>query len=399
MSRRRLSAGAFLALQVALLLGIAVWVASREHARQQARGLPPLRSEPLHIGPLYDEPAVVSDQELRRVLPRLVLRYQGMGTVIGHADHVLRLWGPSAVFADPQAMSGADLLALLTDHRRFAQVYGGDQPPLLIDVPGGGVRVRALEGPVSASHVDHLAASLAELGTPLSQPVWTPAGETTYRAIVEESLREFSLNQPEYEWSALLYDLFVPPASRWRTTEGQEVSFDLLAARIMRQRLPEGVCAANHRMHALVDMLRADDAMTAQGQPRILGAEERSRVIDYLRGVTALLVAHQHADGFWNFDWPFATPSSVEPTEQEGDRLGDRIIVTGHALEWWSLAPREVQPPLDTVVRAAGWVVRTVDGLSDDQIQPNVSFLSHAGRALAQWRGMQPVEVLKTPPE
>jgi hypothetical protein len=37
--------------------------------------------------------------------------------------------------------------------------------------------------------------------------------------------------------------------------------------------------------------------------------------------------------------------------------------------------------------------VRTITELSDENIQKNNSFLSHAGRALALWRGVLPHQV------
>lgn len=390
---RRLPLPLFVALQAAMALGFGGWALWMRADPAAERALPRLRETPLEVAPLYDDPSVVSDEELRRVLGRLALRYSGMETSIGHVDHVLRLWGPEGDPGVEGGLSGSDLFALTVDHERFARIYGSEAPPLLIDVPGGGVRVRALEGSRSTSHVDHLVATLAELGTPLSQPIRTPAGGTTYRAIVEQSLRDFSLNQAEYEWSVLTFALLLPPAERWRTTEGQEMTFGRLAERVMRERLPSGVCSAHHRMQALVVMLRVDDLMAAEGSPRILDEAERQGILESLRRVSALLAKHQHAEGFWNFDWPFATAASAVPTSEDGDRLGDRIIATGHALEWWSLAPEEVLPPRGTIERAAGWIVSTVDGLSDAEIQQNISFLSHAGRALAQWRGMEPAEV------
>ena len=109
-------------------------------------------------------------------------------------------------------------------------------------------------GKTKNSHVDHTMACLAEVGTPLSFPVVTAERELTYRSILEFSLIEFSLNQLEYEWSALTFALFINaegPDSSWRTSEGQLISFDVLARRIMRQEQPQGVCFGNHRLHGL----------------------------------------------------------------------------------------------------------------------------------------------------
>src|SRR6185295_4806562 len=278
------------------------------------------------------------------------------------------------------------------------------QPSLLLDgdraasagnaeASGGaerGVRVRSLEGVVSSPHVDHTLASLAEAGTSLDYPLVTPGRHTTLRAVLEQSLRSFNLNQAEYEWSALSYALYLPPVRSWRTAEGQEMTFDRLAQRIEREELPRGVCSGNHRLHALVVFLRIDDRMAADGAPRILSPATRRGIIAYLRGVTAQLVAHQHPDGFWNGEWPTETPASSAPSDREGDRRSDRLIVTGHVLEWWSVAPADILPPREVRIKAGQWLVRTIDGMSADEIQTDFSFLSHAGRALAQWRGHVP---------
>lgn len=388
----------FLAVQVVLILAAVAWGAQRSRELAAEEALPPLRDTPLKVGPLYDDPAVVSDAQLRRVLSRLGLRFEGDRTVIGQVDHSLRLWGPNVTFSDPEMMSGKDMLWLLTNQNRFEGVYGRSHAPLLID-EGTGVRVRALEGPASASHVDHTLASLAELGMSLDLPIVirrADTGEperTTLRAVLEQSLLDFSVNQPEYEWSVLTYALFLPPTRRWTTSEGQEITFDLLADRIMRERQPNGVCSGNHRVYTLAVLLRIDDQMIERGQPPILSLEARQRVERYLRRMTDLLVRHQHEDGFWNSDWPTAAPATREPTDRVGDRLSERIIVTGHVLEWWALAPKELLPPRQVVIDAAQWIVRTVDSLTADQIQEYNSYLSHAGRALALWRGELPSEV------
>lgn len=384
--RRRLTTPLFVALQVALAAALALGLGASLRRERAAGEPPPLRDRPLEIRPLRDVPEVVSDTELAGFLSRLVLRDEGMNTSIGHADHVLRLWGAERRFTAPGVLSGPDLLALLVDHRRFAQVYGGAQPPLLVDAEWG-VRVRALEGPASTSHVDHLVATLAEVGTPLDHPIVTPAGATTYRAMLTQSLADFSLNQAEYEWSVLAYALTLTE-DRFRTSEGQLVTFDRLAERIRRERLPQGVCSANHRLAALVILLRVD-----REAGRILSDGARAATGEFLAAVTADLVAHQHPDGFWNWEWPHRVAASREPTDLSGDRLSDRIIATGHALEWWSLAPEELLPPRETAVAAARWLLDTVAAMDDDAIQANISYLSHAGRALAQWRGRFPWEV------
>ena len=133
--------------------------------------------------------------------------------------------------------------------------------------------------------------------------------------------------------------------------------------------------------------------MQAGGDPPLLSPETRARILDHLRGVTASFVRHQHADGFWNGEWPIRTPASSEPGDQPEDSINTRLIVTGHVLEWWALAPPELHPPHPVLTAAGQWLVRTVEALSEEEIDRYYSFLSHAGRALALWRGRSPAEV------
>lgn len=389
---RRLGTIAFLALQVVLVSAAVAWGAYRVRELTAERELPPLRSEPLNVTPLYDDPEVIDDQQLSRVLSRLGLRLKGPDTSIGHVDHALRFWGADAVFGDPEVQSGKELRQLLTDDVKFVELYGRERPPLLMD-DGRGVRVRVQEGNASSAHFDHTVACLAEAGTALDFPLVTPRQRTTLRAMVERSMREFSLNQTEYEWSALTFALYLPPANRWISSEGQEITFDRLADRIMREELPNGVCSANHRLYALVVFLRVDDQMQEAGEAPILSPEARRKVLDYLAEVTGMLVRHQHPDGFWNRDWPTAVPPGSEPGDREGDSMADRLIATGHALEWWAMAPEEVQPPRSVAVAAGQWLVAAIDRMSAEEIDKYYTYLSHVGRALALWRGRFPAEV------
>ena len=388
-SKRRWAVWLFLAGQPLVLAVFAYAAISGSREFQRAWRVPPMQENPLSFGPLYDCPDVVSDEQLRRALLRLRPRLAGKNTLLADVDHALRCWGSEAQFDDPEFVSGADLRALLTDTRRFDELYENEQPSAIYDTPYG-VCCRVKEGIASTSHTDHTLACLAEVGTPLSFPVFTPTRQTNYRAMIEQSLHDFNLSQIEYEWSSKTFALFLPPATRWQSTEGQTLSFDLLADRIMRERLPRGVCYGMHRLYGLMAYLRLDE------QTPILSPGMRDRISRFLKDANRRLAANQHADGFWNGDWPFAPPASSEPTKKAGDQLHFRIVVTGHALEYWALAPKELQPKRAVVVAAANWIVRTIDTVSEDELRANFSFLSHAVRGLALWRGKEPFEALQS---
>ncbi len=380
----------FLAVQLVLAAAAlgAVW--RRSHELEAQRQPPALRNEPFRVAPQYDDPRVVTDAQLLDVLSQLRPRLRGPRPKVNHIDHALRFWGLEAAFRDPDCLAGVEMRDLLLDHRRFAAVWGQQTQPLLM-AERDGVRVRTQEGLATASHVDHTLGCLAEVGVPLDHPLLTPAGPATVRAMLEHSLRDFSLNQVEYEWSTLAYALYLAPAQSWVTSEGQHVTFDVLTERLMRQRFNQGVCMGNHRLHALTMLLRVDEQT-----PR-LSAEQRRRVIHHLQDATRRLTASQHAEGYWLGDWPEAPGSASSNAAQ--DTLTYRILATGHALEWWALAPEDVHPPRETVIRAGQWLVRAIQGMDEATIQSNYTFLTHAGRALALWRGHFPAEYAAHLPE
>ena len=110
------------AVLVVLLLAPLVWarVAERRHR------LPELRRGPTPVGPLYNEPLVVSDEQLTAVLEKLHPRFRGVTKPsINYIDHALRFWGARAAFTDSASLSGREMRKLLTDHQAFAAGHLG----------------------------------------------------------------------------------------------------------------------------------------------------------------------------------------------------------------------------------------------------------------------------------
>ena len=63
------------------------------------------------------------------------------------------------------------------------------------------------------------------------------------------------------------------------------------------------------------------------------------------------------------------------------------ILATGHHLEWLALAPVEVQPPRESIIRAAQWLVQAMREVDARTLDIDYGPFSHAGRALSLWRG------------
>ena len=385
--------GAVLAVQVLVAGATLVWGVHRFQVIEAERLPPQPQIQPRVFTPRYNRPEVVDDEQLLRVLTKLRPRLRGKNPPINHVEHALRFWGIEAQFADSEIASGEELRRLLLDHRMFSTAWGTTTKPFLLpktDSDSDVLLFRTKAGDATASHVDHTLAALAECGTPLDYPVLTPIGEMPLRAAFDQAFREFSLNQIEYEWSTLVFLHYLSPVPSWFTTEGQRVTWDLLAERLMRQRLAHGVCYGQHRLHALAVMLRADEEFG------LLSPDRRQKVIAYLRDATDRLVLAQHADGFWDGRWPGTEWDGPQPVNVVGPlgALADRLLVTGHTLEWLAFAPAEVLPPDDNLIRAAQWLVKTTDELSDTEVQRFYTFLSHAGRSLALWRSRRPADVV-----
>ena len=386
-SSRHRDAIRFCLFQLLVVTGGVSLAAWRLDVHFAEREFPTPLNEPLKVAPLYDEPNIISDDQLVRVLTKLRPRLGRSQPRINHVDHALRFWGVEAVFEDPECLSGVEMLEILLDHRQYTKTWGDKALPLLIE-DDDGLRIRTQEGRSTASHVDHTLATLAEVGTPLDYPVITPNGETEVLRALEQSLKEFSLNQVEYEWSTLAYSLYLPDAGSWFTSEGQVITFDRLADRIMRQRPNHGVCFGNHRLHALVMMLRLDEDHDTLSQAG------RQRIIEYLRNITARFVETQHEDGYWDQNWPGTADGEPEIPASDRGPLTDRLLATGHVLEWWSLAPQEVHPPKEVLFRSGQWLTTAIENLSAEEVEASYTFLTHAGRALSLWRGRFPAEVI-----
>lgn len=394
--RRRGAIESALLLQMIVAVGLLAWGLFRFEKIQTER-IPPIpRMQPRLIEPRYDRPEVIRDEQLRHTLTKLLPRLRGQKPPINQVDHALRFWGVEAKFDNAEVSSGEDLRRLLLDHRSFAAAWGTKTKPFLLPQTRDESELlafRTKSGDATASHVDHTLAALAECGTPLDYPVLTPIGELPLRAAFDQTIREFSLNQEEYEWSTLVFLHYIPDKASWFTTEGQRISWDLLAERLMRQRLAHGVCYGQHRLHALTLVLQADEEF------HWLSSDMRQKILSYLRSTTDRFVSSQHADGYWDGRWPGTEWDGPQPENVVGPlgTLADRFLVTGHALEWWAFAPAEVLPPDENLIRAGQWLVKTIDGLSDVEVQRYYTFLSHAGRSLALWRSRRPADVIASP--
>jgi len=399
---RRLNLRFVLAVQVAVLLVVAAAVAMTPDRPMAPDRVPPVlrfavtgtmprmeisRETPLRMAPLYDDPTVVSDADLAAVLRKTRPAFPRRRLKPNHVEHALRTWGVEATFRDPRILSGREMVAFLTDHSRYLKSWSGATEPLLVPERDG-VAVRWGREPGASVHHDHLLACLTEAGVRRDAAVYPPGNNArTIDDLLQQSVRDFRLDEREMEWSAMVFALWLPPdVTQWRLSNGRTVDFDLIARRLMRGDARHGVCGGTHRVYSLVLLLRIDKRFG------ILSKPVQDRVRWHLRRMRDLLVASQFPDGHWASNWSAGRDSVENPISEPGYKS---VIATGHHLEWLAMAAEEFHPPRDVVRKAARWLIQDVRSKSEAEILSHYTFYSHVGNALALWRKTRPAPFWK----
>jgi len=335
------------------------------------------REKPLRMDSLYDDPQVVSDDELASVLKQIQPRFSPKNLRPNYVEHALRIWGEDARFSDPEVLSGAQLRDLLIDHGRYLASWGENIKPLLVESREG-VEVRWGREEGASVHHDHWLACLTEAGVSLHEPIYVPSQHVrTINDAVQQALRDFKIDEREVEWSAMAFGLWLPPTRSWQTADGRSVSFDMLAQRLMRGDKRLGVCSGTHRVYSIVLLLRLDSLYS------ILSGEVRDQMLAHMQGVRQLLIESQFEDGHWPSNWEKGADAVHKPID---DTLQKKVIATGHHLEWLALAPEELHPPREQIRKAARWAIDTTVSRTPAQILEHYTFYSHVGGALSLWR-------------
>jgi len=385
MTQTRQSKFGFWLVQAIVVAGLGVSVARGGLGRVDVRLWPRAprevvhieREKPLRMESLYDDPLVVSDDELTAVLKQVQPRFSPKSLRPNYVEHALRIWGEDARFSDPEVLSGAQLRDVLIDNGRYLASWGDRVKPLLVESREG-VEVRWGREEGASVHHDHWLACLTEAGVSLHEPVYTPSQHVrTINDAVQQALRDFKVDEREVEWSAMGFGLWLPPVRSWQTADGRIVSFDMIAKRLMRGDKRLGVCSGTHRLYSIVLLLRLD------GLYSILSDEVRGEMLAHMRGVRQLLVESQFEDGHWPSNWDRGAEAVNKPID---DPLQKRVIATGHHLEWLAIAPEELHPPREQIRKAARWAIDTTVSRTPAQILEHYTFYSHVGGALSLWR-------------
>jgi hypothetical protein len=370
-------------LLVLALLVYRVAMTSVEGPAVKPGDLATARDLPWKIAPRYNEPRVVTDEQLAAVLDRV--KPPASPVLTNNFVHALRLWGAEADFGDPTIPTGAELRNYFLDDRVFQKFAGADAPPLFYR-DGDGVEARSFDDQTafretSSYHLDDLLATLGETGTPRSTPLRLREGTATVNDLITASMRRYNLERLEFEWTAIVYARYLFPLPEWRNKFGDKIDASRLIAECINLPLADGQCNGLHRLEALAVLQRADE------QAHALTPRNRRDILVHMRRVSNLLTESQTVEGYWNRHWPAGRAALADKTAT----IHDKILVTGHQLEWLALAPPEVQPPPETIVRAAQWLTRALLELDDQQLIKAYGPYTHGARALCLWRSAEPI--------
>jgi hypothetical protein len=341
------------------------------------------RQEPLRIAPLYNRPEMVNDADLAAVLRQLRPKFPAQKIKPNFVEHALRIWGVDATFRDPAVMSGAKMRDFLVNHGQYLASWGPEMEPLLQEKEDGvAIRYGKVEG--ASVHHDHFLACLTEAGVSLNEQVFTPQQHIrTINDVLQRALRDFRVDEPETEWSAMAFGLWISPIREWKLADGRTVTFDMLADRLLRGAKKFGVCSGTHRLYSMMTLVRLDDEF------HILSLQSREKIMAHLRNVKQLIMESQFDDGHWPSNWYDGAAAIKTPLN---DQLYQQVISTGHHLEWLAIAPEELHPPRAQIDKAARWAIRTTIDQKPESILASYTFYSHIGGALSLWRKTRPAD-------
>ena len=268
--------------------------------------------------------------------------------------HLLRIHGLNARTGTPDSLAGESILKILIDND-VSQKWLGKRAWVRTR---SGVRFPTITGPADVNrdsamehHRDQTLAAFGELGLPLSTPLSGGQGSFTLRAVLQDSLANFHIEQEELAWTALAYALYLPPVRSWVNRFGERSSFDDLVLEMIGRPLDLESCAGSHLLHSLAIIGRTD-----RQQP-VLSKHIRSELDRYLSGCAREAVRVQAPDGSFAENWCYNLVPNPQPRRPTiADTAEGRVVATGHLTEWLLALPDDIAVPDQTLRLSGEWL-------------------------------------------
>lgn len=269
------------------------------------------------------------------------------------------------------------LLSVISDDRAMEQVLGAVS---LRETPYG-LRFSSSQSlPRSSStageaHRDQALAIMAQLGIPLSQPFNLRNRHYTGRSVLADSVMTFSIAQPELPWSAVAYCHYLSGQTSWENKFGEVFTFDTLADELLRRSLDQESCGGLHVLQALTVIRSARH----DGKP-IISNIHAANIDQYINKYIAIATRGQRDAHGWGSDWCRPPAGNTAPRS-----TSDRVVVTGHMLEWMLMLPDHQRPDATSVRRAVDHLQHMLDAHPVQAPSLPVCPYTHARLAIAGW--------------
>lgn len=230
----------------------------------------------------------------------------------------------------------------------------------------------------TSTHFGKYILLMAELGITADYPLMVT---TEHPNVLEDVIVNHAWNvhlADEQDWVAPGLARYLV-SRQWRNRFGQSISFDDLVYSLVKRPLGQGACYGTHMPYALAAILDVNQ------QKPILSSAAETAAKRKLSECGQLLVRTQSSDGSWGKDWHSTDPKDKPTGEMLGFVQMDRVITTGHTLEWLITCPAELRPDDLVLAHAAVFLKRTLpalrQALKDDNLHWYL-FVSHAVRGL-----------------
>jgi hypothetical protein len=298
-----------------------------------------------------------ADSEEAAVLRSVVQEHSELAPSVSYCCHLLRLYGLKP-FRHPVFSSGSEVVSVLTDQARSKEFFGG---PIVFRTRSG-IRYEASatqKERTGENHRDICLATFAELGLPLSTPVTTEGFSFTLADLLRDSVANFDLEQKELPWTTVAYAIYLRQP-QWSNRYGESFTFDDVVDKLMSTRFEAASCGGTHLLYALTALLRTK--APSEG----LSKSAHYKLAQYLQRQAVAAIQSQANDGSWDLNWHVAPQDeSQHALLPDSTAQANKLLVTGHLLEWLELLPQEMQPPPEVYKKAARWLCRSLASTTD----------------------------------
>jgi hypothetical protein len=258
--------------------------------------------------------------------------------------------------------SDQSVLLKVTNGYRFArrQSHSSAGPPVI----------------AGESHPGQCLAGFAESGVSLTHRFPLKHDSCYVADLLSDAAWSIS-TQEELEWRIVALALYRPHIMQWRNKFGETLDWPkitrilLTSLETMKAGGAWSPCFGTHSLYALAVLDRVND------QTELWDASLSSEVHNTFRSMSLLLEQTQGPDGSWNRDWLHPENS---PRLQVGSDT-QRLLITGHQLEWLALCPASERPSQNVLTRAGDFVCRSLASRSSGEILSTICPCSHGLRA------------------